>query len=149
MALVSDAGTPTISDPGARLVAEVRGRFGETVSIESIPGPSAVTAALSVAGVHADSFTFLGFPPHKKGRETFFKSLLGYDHTVVFYESPHRAMKALGALVERLSDASQVTVVREITKVYESVVTGTPEEVYKHFENNTGTVKGEFVIIVS
>lgn len=149
VSLVSDAGTPTISDPGARLVAKIREQFGDTVSIEAIPGPSAVVAALSVAGVHADTFTFLGFPPHKKGRETFFTTLATYEHTVVFYESPHRVMKALYALRDRLEPAKSVTVVREITKVFEEVVSGTLDEVCDHFEAHTDTVKGEFVIIIS
>ena len=149
LALVSDAGTPTISDPGARLVEEVRGHFGEEVSIEAVPGPSAVTTALSVAGVHADTFTFMGFPPHKKGRETFFKTLSTYSHTVVFYESPHRIIKALTALCECVLSEKKVTVVREITKMYEEVVTGTSQEVCGYFEKHTDKVKGEFVVIVS
>jgi len=149
LALVSDAGTPTVSDPGARLVDVVREHFGDVVSIEAVPGVSAVTAALSVSGLSADSFTFLGFPPHKKGRETFFKKLSEYEHTVVFYESPHRIMKALGVLQEHVPETKKIVVVRELTKMYETVVLGTAEEVYGHFVEHPETVKGEFVVIVS
>ncbi len=149
LCLVSDAGTPTISDPGARLVREVRERFGSTVPIEAIPGASAVAAALSVAGVEGDAFTFLGFPPHKKGRETFFNMIPIFTHTVVFYESPHRILKALTALEKVLSEANTVTIVREITKIHEEVVQGTSSEVRAHFIAHPDTVRGEFVVLVS
>jgi 16S rRNA (cytidine1402-2'-O)-methyltransferase len=149
LALVSDAGTPTISDPGARLVREVRERFGDTVSIEAIPGASAVAGALSVAGVDADSFTFLGFPPHKKGRETFFTVVPSYTHTVIFYESPHRILKALHSLVKVLPEDSTVTVVRELTKIHEEVVQGSATHVHTHYINHPDTVRGEFVVMVS
>jgi len=148
LALVSDAGTPTISDPGAILVAQVRERFSNEVKIEVVPGASAVTGALSVAGVHADSFLFLGFPPHKKGRKTFFDTLATEQYTTVFYESPHRILKALQALVERLPDTKKVVVVRELTKIHEEVVTGTASYVLTHFQEHPGTVRGEFVVIV-
>lgn len=149
LCLVSDAGTPTISDPGARLVREVRERFGATVRIEAIPGASAVAAALSIAGVEADSFTFLGFPPHKKGRETFFNALTAYEHTIVLYESPHRVLKALQSLEKVFGSERQVTIVREITKIHEEVVQGTPADVLAHFTAHLDTVRGEFVVIVS
>jgi 16S rRNA (cytidine1402-2'-O)-methyltransferase len=149
LCLVSDAGTPTISDPGARLVREVRARFGAGVRIEAIPGPSAVVAALSVAGVEADTFTFLGFPPHKKGRETFFKHIGVFTHTVVFYESPHRILKALQSLVNVCGDLRQVTVVREITKMHEETVHGTPLEVLAHFTQYPDRVRGEFVVVLA
>lgn len=148
LALVSDAGTPTISDPGAMLVKVVRERMPE-VKIESVPGPSAVTTALSIAGVPSDTFTFLGFPPHKKGRETFFSTVAAVEHTVVFYESPHRIMKALSSLNEKIGEGKRVTVVREMTKLYEEVVAGTAGEVLEHFTQHGDTVRGEFVIIVS
>ena len=148
LALVSDAGTPTISDPGAVLVAQVREQFGDEVKIEVVPGASAVTGALSIAGVHADSFLFLGFPPHKKGRKTFFDTLATEKYTAVFYESPHRIMKALESLAERLRDTKKVTVVRELTKIHEEVVTGTASYVLTHFQEHSDTVRGEFVVIV-
>ena len=149
LALVSDAGTPAISDPGSHLIATVREKYGNDVSIESVPGPSAVTAALSIAGVHADSFTFLGFPPHKKGRETFFKKLSDISGTVVFYESPHRIQKALNSLHTLCTKKKHVTIVRELTKMYEEVVTGTPLEVLDFFEMYPEKMKGEFVVVVS
>lgn len=148
VALVSDAGTPGISDPGARLVRYVR-TYVPDISIEAIPGPSSLTAALSVSGIPADTFTFLGFVPHKKGRKTFFEGLAAFDHPVVFFESPHRIMKTLEALREQEGSDRTVTVVREITKLYEEVATGTPEEVLAHFDQNKDRVKGEFVVIVS
>ena len=94
VALITDAGTPGISDPGSELVKQVRLRLPQT-RIEAIPGPSAVTAALSIAGMSGNGFTFLGFLPHKKGRQTTFKEIADSDRTVVFYESPHRIEKAL------------------------------------------------------
>jgi 16S rRNA (cytidine1402-2'-O)-methyltransferase len=147
LALVSDAGTPTISDPGSFLVAEVRARFGDSVTIEAIPGPSAVAAALSIAGMSGDAYTFLGFPPHKKGRKTFFDELATSPYTVVFYESPHRILKALEALTERL-EGRTIAVCREITKLHEEVVTGIPADILAHFNNHPDTVRGEFVIVV-
>ncbi len=149
LALVSDAGTPTISDPGARLVASVRVKYIDSVSIESIPGPSAITAALSVAGVHADSFIFFGFPPRKKGRETFFDKVAEEEKTVVFYESPHRILKALEKLKEKLHKEKIVTVVREITKIHEEVVQGTADKVLINFIEHPDTVRGEFVVIIN
>jgi 16S rRNA (cytidine1402-2'-O)-methyltransferase len=148
LALVSDAGTPTISDPGASLVATVR-KVLRGVTIESVPGPSAITTALSISGVLSDSFLFLGFPPHKKGRKTFFETVAKQTRTTVFYESPHRIIKALATLSELLSETSTVTVVRELTKVYEEVVQGSAQEVIEHFTTHPDTVKGEFVVIIS
>ncbi len=149
LALVSDAGTPTVSDPGALLVDAVRERYGSEVHIESIPGPSAVTTALSVAGVHADSFLFLGFPPHKKGRQTFFDIVTMSEYTTVFFESPHRIMKALEALAGRLEEGRRVVVCRELTKHFEEVVRGSTSEVLAHFTEHADRVRGEFVVIVA
>jgi len=148
IALVSDAGTPTISDPGARLVSLVRERFSDSVSIETIPGVSALTAALSIAGVGADSFLFLGFPPHKKGRKTFFESILKSEQVTVFYESPHRIMKALESLTDLLKNQKNIVVLRELTKVHEEVVSGSASYVLEHFQKHPDTVRGEFVVIV-
>lgn len=148
LVLVSDAGTPGVSDPGARLVRHVRTHVPDVV-IEAIPGPSSLIAAFSVSGISADEFTFLGFVPHKKGRQTFFADLSNYTNPVAFFESPHRIMKTLEALRQpELSDRT-VTVVREITKLYEEVKTGTPEEVFEHFNVHAERIKGEFVVIVS
>ena len=148
VALVSDAGTPTISDPGALLVSKIREALPE-LEIISIPGPSAVTAALSVVGVPASDFLFLGFLPHKKGRETLFNEIAASKRTVVFYESPHRIMKTLESLVNKLDADRRVVVCREMTKVFEQVVTGTSAEVKAYFEQNKDKVRGEFVVVVS
>ncbi len=148
LALVSDAGTPTISDPGSLLVSRVRDHFGLDVAIVAIPGASALTAALSIAGVPASDFVFLGFLPHKKGRETLFSEIAASKRTVVFYESTHRLMKALESLRTHLAPPRRIAVVREITKVFEEVVKGTPEEVSTHFSSDPQKQRGEFVIIV-
>ncbi|MBI5004563.1 MAG: 16S rRNA (cytidine(1402)-2'-O)-methyltransferase [Candidatus Lloydbacteria bacterium] len=149
LALVSDAGTPAISDPGSLLVAEVREALGADVSIVPIPGPSAVVAALSVSGFPADSFLFLGFLPHKKGRQTLFKEIAASERTVVFYESPHRILKALGALEVALSPSRSIAVVREISKIFEEIIRGNASEAHDYFKKNPDKVRGEFVVVVS
>jgi len=159
ISLVSDAGTPGISDPGAELVSRIRKECADDIAqgelkIEAIPGPSALTSALSIAGVPCVDFTFLGFLPHKKGRETLFKEITNSERTTVFYESPHRIMKTLDSLVEHFNSpkefiARKVTVCRELTKIFEEVVAGTANEVRKYFEEHSDKVKGEFVVIVS
>ncbi len=141
---VSDAGTPGISDPGARLVAQVRAHLPEA-NIEAIPGASALTAALSIAGLDAPCFTFLGFLPHKKGRQTALKKIALLECPVVLYESPHRIEKLLKEL-EDLS-VSQVIVARELTKLHEEVVSGSAAHVRAHFAAHPDTVRGEFVVI--
>ena len=98
LALISDAGTPGINDPGGRLIEEVVKKFGERVQIVPIPGPNAAITALSISGFNADKFLFLGYPPHKKGRNKFFKEVAGSKHPVVFYESVHRILKTLAEL---------------------------------------------------
>ncbi len=149
VALVTDAGTPGISDPGSALIAEIRERLGDSVRIESVPGASALTAALSIAGVPTDRFVFLGFLPHKKGRLTLFSEIRDEERTVVFYESPHRIEKALASLAEVLPEDRTVTVVRELSKLHESLVQGSPREVALHYATHPAQVRGEFVVIVS
>lgn len=154
IALVSDAGTPGISDPGVFLIARVRQEL-PGVTIETIPGAAAVTAAFSIAGVPGNAYTFLGFVPQKKGRETFFRELTDYEHPVVFYESVHRIMKTLESLnalygeSSTLDHAIRVTVARELTKLHEEVVQGTPGEVLQYFIDHPDHVRGEFVVLVS
>jgi 16S rRNA (cytidine1402-2'-O)-methyltransferase len=154
--LVSDAGTPGISDPGSELVRIIRELLSAeiasgTLKIEAIPGPSALTSALSIAGVPCADFTFLGFLPHKKGRETLFKEIAFSERTMVFYESPHRIMKTLESLCAHLKAENEktVTICRELTKIFEEVVKGTAQEVKAYFEAHPDKVKGEFVVIVS
>ena len=150
---VSDAGTPGISDPGAELVSVIRRELADEISrgeikIEAVPGPSALVAALSVSGVPCANFTFLGFLPHKKGRETLFKEISASTRTCVFYESPHRILKTLESLDKHLK-AKRVTICRELTKVFEEVVGGTAGDVLKFFNTHPDKVRGEFVVIVS
>jgi len=147
LALVSDAGTPTISDPGSFLVATIREHFPE-LHIVSIPGPSAVAGALSISGLPASDFLFLGFLPHKKGRETLFAEIVESKRTVVFYESPHRILKTLESLASKLEKGRRVVIARELTKVFEQTVSGTALEVLAYFTDTPDKVKGEFVVMV-
>ncbi len=142
---VSDAGTPGISDPGSRLVAAVRAEMPEA-TIEAIPGPSALTAALSIAGLSSDQFLFLGFLPHKKGRQTALRKISVSEYPVVLYESPHRILKLLEELGRYAPDC-RVTVARELTKIHEEVLSGAPLELAKILEKKKA-VRGEFVVIV-
>src|SRR3989338_3534178 len=146
VALVSDAGTPGISDPGTMLVQKVREALPE-VKIESVPGPSALTAALSIAGVPVHDFVFLGFLPHKKGRETLFKEIAASERTTIFYESPHRILKTLEAL-QKFAPTKKVTIARELTKIHEEKKSGTAVELLEFFKANEEKVRGEFVVIV-
>ena len=146
---VSDAGTPGISDPGARLVAAVREQVSKSdfdTTIEAIPGPSALTAALSIAGISTTGFTFFGFLPHKKGRQTALGKVMESEFPVVLYESPHRILKLLKELED--GGASRVVVARELTKMHEEVISGTAAEVQAHFAAHPAAVRGEFVVII-
>jgi 16S rRNA (cytidine1402-2'-O)-methyltransferase len=142
---VSDAGTPGVSDPGARLVAYVRQHLPEA-PIDAVPGPSSLTAALSIAGISFDAFTFLGFLPHKKGRQTALKALAKSNIPVVLFESPHRILKLMKEL-EAAAPKARTTVAKEITKMHESVYQGTPKVVAAALEK-AKAVRGEFVVIV-
>jgi 16S rRNA (cytidine1402-2'-O)-methyltransferase len=141
--LVTDAGTPCISDPGHRLVAAARERL-PSVRIEAVAGPSAVVAALSVSGFPADQFVFLGFPPHK-GRERWFASAVDFGLTTVFYESPHRVVKAFETLMGLCPDR-QVIVARELTKLHEELMSGTVAEVAGRLGEREP--RGEFVVVL-
>ena len=142
MAVITDAGTPTVSDPGNRLV-ELARRAGHPVV--PVPGPSAVTAALSATGLGGDAFTFLGFLPHKKGRQTKLDALGKMTPPVVLYESPHRLVKLLGELANRYP-AAQVTVARELTKRFEEFAVGTPDELTARYTQTPP--RGEIVVVV-
>jgi len=152
LALVSDAGTPTVSDPGFQLVKEVRKKFGQFVKIIPLPGASALTTALSVSGLSADQFLFLGFLPHKKGKQTLLKEIAISKRTVVFYESPHRVLKTLEALKKQLEETKQenkkITVVKELTKIYEETISGTISEILFFFVEYPEKIKGEFVFVI-
>lgn len=144
VAYVSDAGTPGISDPGARLVAYVRTHASEAV-IDAIPGPSSLTAALSIAGIDAPAFSFWGFAPHKKGRQTFVKKVAQSDIPVVLFESPHRIQKLLAEL--SAAGVRRVGIGRELTKLHEEFLSGTPKEVAEDLKKRKAE-RGEFVVIV-
>jgi 16S rRNA (cytidine1402-2'-O)-methyltransferase len=146
LCLISDAGTPGISDPGYEIVTEVRKRG---LPLEVIPGPSAFLAALSASGLPMHQFIYLGFLPIKKGRQTMLKTFLEEEKTIVFYESVHRIEKTLGQLAELLRDQPQRTIViaRELTKMHEEILSvrvGDLTEVVKKL-----TRKGEFVIVIA
>ena len=142
---VSDAGTPGISDPGSALVTFVR---EQGFPIVAIPGPSALTAALSVTGVPGGDFLFLGFLPHKKGRQTLLKEVAESKRMVVLYESTHRIVKLLKEL-ESISVNRNVCIARELTKVHEEVLCGTAEELRQILTEDPQKQKGEFVITIA
>jgi len=147
LALVSDAGTPGISDPGAMLVSQIKDKFFDSVQVIPIPGVSAVITALSASGFPTHEFTFLGFLPHKKGRETLFKEIRDANRTMVFYESPHRILKTLESLQKFCPD-KRVCIARELTKIYEEFKTGTAEELFEYLIQNPVKQKGEFTVLV-
>ena len=147
IALVSDAGTPTISDPGVLLVDKIRKELQE-VSVVSLPGASALITALASSGISSAQFTFYGFLPHKKGRETLFKAIAENKHTSVFYESVHRIEKTLDSLNDLSLNSRHVVIARELTKIHEEVIRGTTGEVKEYFQNNKDHIRGEFVVII-
>jgi 16S rRNA (cytidine1402-2'-O)-methyltransferase len=142
VALISDAGTPGISDPGFLLI---RAAKEKGIKICPIPGPSAFLAALSASGLPINHFVYLGFLPMKKGRQTMLKELQKEEKTIVFYESPHRLLKTLKEFSEYFPERKLV-IAREITKIYEEFLEGSAAELYEHF--NKKTPRGEFVIIM-
>lgn len=148
LALVSDAGTPCISDPGVMLVANIYKELESEAKVVPIPGASALISSLSASGVSSASFTFLGFLPHKKGRETIFKEIAEADNAIVFYESTHRILKTLASLDEYIGNRN-IVIAREVTKQFEEFVRGTPSFVLEYFTTNTEKQRGEFVVIVA
>jgi len=144
VALISDAGTPAISDPGFYLVREA---IKNELEVECLPGATAFVPALVNSGLPSDSFVFEGFLPVKKGRQTRFKKLAEEDRTIILYESPHRLLKTLEEFAQYLGSDRQASVSRELTKLYEETVRGTLAEIKSHYENNI--LKGEFVICIA
>ena len=144
IALVTDAGTPGISDPGQRLIKEVAAA-GFTTGIVSIPGPSALSATISVSDIDLDQFMFLGFPPHKKRRTKFFHQAAQSPIPVILFESPHRIHRTLNDAVCLMGDR-YCNIGRELTKIYEEVFRGTLSEARTYFERSK--TRGEFVVIV-
>jgi len=152
VALICDAGTPGVSDPGLELVSVVRAHSKQfdkpDFIIETIPGPSALAAALSIAGLRAASFTFYGFLPLKKGRETLFKEMASSERASIFYESPHRILKALESLKKFLPVGTRVGLFRELTKMHEEALVGTADELRTILTTDLNHQRGEFVVIV-
>ena len=143
MALVSDAGTPAVSDPGFLLVREC---IKHGILIECLPGPTAFVPALVNSGLPTDRFTFEGFLPHKKGRQTRLQNLAGEERTMIFYESPHRLVKALQQFSEYFGADRPACVSRELSKIYEENIRGSLTELIAFYTDKT--VKGEIVIII-
>ncbi|OIO17588.1 16S rRNA (cytidine(1402)-2'-O)-methyltransferase [Candidatus Kuenenbacteria bacterium CG08_land_8_20_14_0_20_37_23] len=149
LALVTDAGTPGISDPGNKLIYELIVKFNNRLEIVPIPGPSALTSALSISGFPTDKFLFLGFIPHRKGRQKFLSEVLENDKTVIFYESCHRIVKCLEQLSELIKTSDiikPVVVCRELTKKFETVYRGNIGAVLEDIKNDP--LKGEYTVIV-
>ena len=142
-ALVSDAGTPGISDPGYLLVREA---LKQEVEVECLPGATAFVPALVQSGFPCSSFYFYGFLPHKKGKETLLKRFAEMEETVIFYESPHRLLKTLAKMIEVMGPDKPVTVAKELSKIHSFTFRGTLSEALQHFESQP--VKGEFVLII-
>ncbi len=150
LALVSDAGTPGLSDPGNKLVAAVANNLADRVKIVPIPGPSALTTAVSIAGFPMDRFLFLGFPPQKKKRNKFFKQVIDSSHPVIFYESPHRILKTLKELADAIQTSNisaKICLGRELTKHFETIYRGVIGDVIKELEKED--IRGEFVLILN
>ena len=143
MALISDAGTPGISDPGFLLVREC---LKAGLKIESLPGATALIPALVNSGFPTDRFVFEGFLPHKKGKQTTLKRLAEEERTIIVYESPHRLVKTLEQMIEFFGESRLVSISRELTKLYEETFTGTLIEVVTHFKSKE--VKGEIVLVI-
>lgn len=143
IAYISDAGTPGVNDPGGKLVAAA---FAAGIKVETIPGPSALTAAISVSGFPMDEFVYLGFVPHKKGRETMFREIAARKTPSVFFESTHRIEKTLAALAKVLDPTRLICIGRELTKLHETIYRGSIDEVQKALQATS--TKGEFVVII-
>jgi len=141
VALVSDAGVPTISDPGQRLIAELHSRG---IRVIPIPGPTAIAAALSASGITGNSFLFLGFLPRRQGeRHRLLNSLISFDRTIIIFESPHRVLKTLNELALFWGDRN-ISVCRELTKLYEEIYKGSVSQAISHFANP----RGEFTLVI-
>ena len=149
VALVSDAGTPGVSDPGNKLIAEIIKVAGGQVQITAVPGPSALISAASVSGFAADRFLFMGFPPSKRKRNKFFEEAVSSKYPVIFYESPYRILKTLSELQSLVISHKllvNIVVCRELTKKFETIYRGTVQEVIKKIKEDI--IRGEFVVIV-
>jgi len=144
LALVSDSGTPGISDPGNKLISTLVSELMSNLEIIPIPGPAAVTTVASISGFPMDKFVFLGFPPHKKGRQKFFKEVAEQKYPVIIYESPYRVLKTL----KELNNFGNFDIVvgRELTKMFETIYRGEIKDVINQLEKSK--IKGEFVLVI-
>jgi len=153
MAIITDAGTPGISDPGNLLVQEAIKKFGDQCQIIPLPGPSAIITILSVSGLSTDKFLFLGFLPHKKGKETILKRIVNSHETVVFYESTYRIIKTLEKMQQMMmpfgaeENQRQLVIGRELTKKFETIYRGNIKQILDKLKADT--TKGEFVVVVA
>lgn len=143
VALISDAGTPGISDPAYNLI---QAAIENKVEVIPIPGPSAVITALCAAGLPTDKFYYLGFLPVKKGRQKLLKSLINIPYTIVFYESPHRLLKTIEQLKEFLPESTSIVVAKELTKIHENFIRGELSNIVEKLP--AGKPKGEYVILL-
>ena len=143
IALISDAGTPGISDPGFLLVRKC---IDKEIDVECLPGPTAFVPALINSGIPSDKFVFEGFLPLKKGRKSRLEFLSNEKRTIIFYESPHRIVKTLSQICQNFGESRKLSISREISKIYEENIRGTAKELLTYFENKKP--KGEIVIIV-
>ncbi|OFX54772.1 MAG: 16S rRNA (cytidine(1402)-2'-O)-methyltransferase [Bacteroidetes bacterium GWA2_30_7] len=142
-ALVSDAGTPGISDPGFLITKHC---LENNIQVECLPGATAFVPALIKSGFASDSFCFEGFLPQKKGRQTMLKELALEKRTIILYESPHKILKTLSQIIEFFGEDRKVSVSRELTKIYEETITGNSKEVLKYFSEKQ--IRGEFVVVI-
>ncbi|KKP40498.1 MAG: protein of unknown function UPF0011 [Candidatus Peregrinibacteria bacterium GW2011_GWF2_33_10] len=144
IALVSDAGTPGISDPGYKLIIEA---IAKNIQIVPIPGPCALITALIGSGLRMDEFVYFGFLPVKKGRQTMLGTLQNEKRTMIFYESPHRILKTLTDFMNTFGADREIVIARELTKIHEEFLRGSISQIFEHFQKNQA--RGEFVIVVA
>jgi 16S rRNA (cytidine1402-2'-O)-methyltransferase len=144
--LISDAGTPGISDPGFLLVKTC---IDQGIDVETLPGATALIPALVNSGFPLDRFVFEGFLPHKKGRQTRWKAIAEEERTTVLYESPHRLHKALEQIIEFIGPDRPIMVARELSKMHEQMVRGSSTEVLTYFDQNPDKIRGEIVIVIA
>ncbi len=144
--LISDAGTPGISDPGFLLVKTC---IEQGIDVETLPGATALIPALVNSGFPLDRFVFEGFLPHKKGRQTRWKAIAEEERTTVLYESPHRLHKALEQIIEFIGPDRPIMVARELSKMHEQMVRGSATEVLTYFDQNPDKIRGEIVIVIA
>lgn len=145
LALVSDAGTPGISDPGNMLVQKALEKFGDSVKIVPIPGASALVALASISGINTDKFLFMGFLPVKKGRSKILEEIKNSEHPVIFYESRYKIIKTLNDL-KNIAPSAQAVVGRELTKIFETIYRGSVDQVLEKIKNDPQ--KGEYVVLI-